>query len=158
MDSEKEKINFQDILYSLNIEERVSIENLNTFMISLGLVAKITVMGKKGNDWKCEYVKKKNVLLILRIPNEQWSVRLKLFHLSTYEHILEKCNKHFIETLLSNSKDCENHGGGCKGPVSFSIESKKYSKCRHYFLAKNIMSEDIESIKMLIENESKFIK
>jgi hypothetical protein len=60
--------------------------------------------------------------------------------------------------LLSNSKDCENHGGGCEGPISFSVESKQYSKCRHYFLIKNIISEDIENIKMLIERENGFIK
>jgi hypothetical protein len=158
MDSKKESFIFQDMLHSLNIEEKVFIENLNRFMISLGFIAKIAVVGKKGNDWKCEYVKKKNVLLILRITNDQWSARLKLFHLLTYEHILEKCNKHFIETLLSNSKDCENHGGGCEGPISFSIKSKKYSKCRHYFLLKNVINEDIENIKMLIEGEDSFIK
>jgi hypothetical protein len=78
--------------------------------------------------------------------------------LSIHEHIFEKCTKHFIETLLLNSKDCENHGGGCRGPISFSLESKKYSKCRHCFLAKNIINEDIESIKMLIENEDRYIK
>jgi hypothetical protein len=158
MASRKEKLNFQDISQSLNIEMKASVEDLNTFMVSLGCVAKITVMGKKENDWKCEYVKGKNVLLILRITNGQWSARLKLFHLLVYEHILKKCNEHFIKTLLSNSKDCENHGGGCEGPISFSVESKRYSKCRHYFLVKNIMNEDIENIKMLIERENGFIK
>jgi hypothetical protein len=39
----------------------------------------------------------------------------------------------FIKTSLSTSKDCENHGGGCEGPVFFSMGTKKCSKCGHYF-------------------------
>jgi hypothetical protein len=52
-------------------------------------------MGKKKNDWKCEYKKKKDVLCILRILDNQWSIKCKLFNLSKYNDFLENCNKHF---------------------------------------------------------------
>jgi hypothetical protein len=154
----KEKHLFQDILHSLDIKEKLLAGNLHEFMVSLGYKTKITAMGKKENDWKCEYLKNKNVLLILRITDEHWSIRLKLFHLPNYEYVLKQCNKHIIENLLSNSKDCENHGGGCAGPISFSIDGKEYSKCRHYILLKDIMEEDIENIKLLLRSENDFVK
>lgn len=157
MKTNKTLYNFNEILKSLNENEKKILNELHEQTIHLGYASKISALGKKINDWKCEYIKKKNVLYILRITNEQWSIRCKLFNLSKYNDVLEKCNKHCLEVLLKNSKDCENHGGGCNGPIAFLIDGKKYSKCRHYFMVKDLLNEDIDSIKKLLECEDKYL-
>jgi hypothetical protein len=157
MKTKKEIYSFGEVINSLHSDGKIIVNKLHEKTLSLGYMPKISTVGKKFNDWKCEYIKKKNVLYILRITNDQWSIRCKLFNLSKYNNILEKSNEHCIETLLKNSKDCENHGGGCNGPIEFSIGDKKYSKCRHYFMFKNLLNEDIDSINNLLEFENNYM-
>jgi hypothetical protein len=158
MEPKKKNNNITEIVAFLNEKEQKLVKELHEFTLSLGYIVKISAMGKDANDWKCEYTKKKNILYILRITNDQWSVRCKLFNVIKYNDVLEQSNKHCIETLLKNSKDCENHGGGCKGPIAFSIEGKKHSKCRHYFMFRDVIDEDINSIKNLLAYENKYIE
>jgi hypothetical protein len=158
METKKENYNFTDVINSLDENGKILVKRLHEQTLYLGYMPKISALGKKINDWKCEYIKKKNVLYILRIKNGQWSIRCKLFNLSKYNDILEKCNKHCIETLLKSSKDCENHGGGCIGPIEFSLEGKKHSKCRHYFMFKDLLDDDINNIQKLLESENNFIE
>jgi hypothetical protein len=151
---EKATPNFYDVLSSLNDYDKVIAENLHEYTLSMGFIPKISTVGKRQNDWKCEYKKNKTILYILRITNGLFSIRCKLFNLEKYNDVLESCNINSIETLLKNSKDCENHGGGCKGPVAFSIKGKNYSKCRHYLMFKELKNEDINGIKKLFECEN----
>jgi hypothetical protein len=147
---------FNEIINSLDESQKILVRKLHEQAVFWGYMPKISTIGKKPNDWKGEYVKNKNVLYILRITNDKWSIRCKLFNLSKYNFALEKCNEHCIGTLLTNSKNCENHGGACKGPIEFSIEGKKYSKCRHFFMFKELMDQDIDDIIKLLEYENNF--
>jgi hypothetical protein len=144
---------FEDIITSLDKENQVLVESLHKQALGLGYMPKITAMGKKPYDWKCEYSgKQKRVLFILRINNEQWSIRCKLFNLPNYLDILEKCTEHCIASL-TGSGNCENHGGGCKGPINFSVQGTVYSKCRHALVFKDIVPEDIDGIQKLLDSE-----
>ena len=150
-------IDLTQIISSLPTEDKVIVSRLHETALALGYMAKLSPVGKKPNDWKCEYIatKPKRVLYILRITGQQFSIRAKLIHISEYSDVLENCTEHCKASLLSASKDCENHGGGCAGPVSFTIDGKSYSKCRHFFLFKGITSEDMEDIQRLLQNEAK---
>jgi hypothetical protein len=154
----KEIYNFYNIISSLDEEDKVFLKNLHEYILPFGFMHKISAIGKKQNDWKCEYTKNKIVLFILRITNTEWSIRCKLFNIAKYQEVFESCKKSFIEKLLKNSKDCENHGGGCNGPIAFSIAGKNYSKCRHYFMFKGLKKEDINEIKKIFEYENEYIK
>jgi hypothetical protein len=156
METKKEMYKFTEIINSLDENGKVLVKILHEETLCLGYIPKISAVGKRINDWKCEYIKKKNVLYILRVTKGQWSIRCKLFNLSKYNDVLEKCNKRCIEILLESSRDCQNHGGGCSGPLEFSIEGKRYSKCRHYFMFKDLLDEDINSIQKLLECENNF--
>ena len=147
---------FNEIINSLDESQKTLVGKLHEQAVFLGYIPKISTSGKKPNDWKCEYVKNKNVLYILRITNGQWSIRCKLFNLPKYNFALEKCNEHCVKILLTNSKNCANHGGACKGPIAFSIEGKKYSKCRHFFMFKELVDTDIDDIIKLLEYENNF--
>ncbi|MDR2602745.1 MAG: hypothetical protein LBC53_09920 [Spirochaetaceae bacterium] len=149
---------FNEILNSLDENGKNLVKRLHEQAISLGYVSKISAMGKKADDWKCEYIRNKNVLYILRITNDQWFIRCKLFNISKYNNILEKCNDHCIEILLKNSAGCGNHGGRCKGPIDFSIKGMKYSKCRRSFTLKDLIDKDIDDINKLLEYENYFVE
>ena len=144
------------IISSLPIEDKAIVNSLHETALALGYIAKISPMGKKSDDWKCEYIaiKPKRVLYILRITGQRFSIRAKLFHIAEYSDALENCRSHCKASLLSASKDCENHGGGCAGPISFTIDGKSYSKCRHFFLFADITLEDLEGIQRLLQNEA----
>jgi|GEM_PF-2126885 len=146
------------IISSLPTEGKSIVNSLHETALALGYMAKISPVGKKPDDWKCEYIatKPKRVLYILRITGERFSIRAKLFHIAGYYDVLENCTEHCKASLLSASKDCENHGGGCAGPISFTINGKSYSKCRHFFLFADITSEDVEGIRRLLQNEAKY--
>ena len=154
METKITNYDFYEIINSLDNNAKNMVKKLHKYVISLDYKSKISTMGKKPNDWKCEYIKNKNVLCILRIKNNQWSIRCKLFNLPKYNCVLEECNEHFIETLLKNSKNCGNHGGACKGPIEFSIEGKKHSKCRHFFMLTELIDKDIDDLIKLFERES----
>lgn len=132
------ELNFDlsQIISSLPTEDKVTVSKLHETALALGYEAKLSPVGKKPDDWKCEYITKKpkRVLYILRITGQRFSIRAKLLHIAEYSDVLESCTEHCKASLLSASKDCENHGGGCDGPISFIINGKSYSKCRHYFL------------------------
>jgi hypothetical protein len=149
---------FNEIINSLDEDGKTLVKRLHEQTISLGYVPKISAMGKKIDDWKCEYIKNKNILYILRVTNSQWAIRCKLFNISKYNNILEKCNEHCIETLLKNSGGCGNHGGRCKGPIDFSIKGRIYSKCRHSFMFKDLIDKDIDDINKLLEYENYFME
>lgn len=152
-----EEHSIQDILSPLSAQDKEYVQKLHEYALALGCTPKIAAMGKKPNDWKCEYIiKKKNILLILRVSEAQWSVRCKLFHIADYPDVLEQCNDHCIARLLANAKDCGNHGGACAGPVSFTLRGTSYSKCRHYLLFDQISGEDLESIQKLLASEAGF--
>ncbi|HYE80556.1 MAG TPA: hypothetical protein VEG39_00160 [Clostridia bacterium] len=146
------------IISSLPAEDKFIVESLHETALALGYNAKISPVGKKPDDWKCEYIaaKPKRVLYILRITGPRFSIRAKLFHIAEYSDVLENCTGHSKASLLSASKDCENHGGGCAGPISFTIDGKAYSKCRHFFLFEGIKLEDVEGIQRLLQNEAKY--
>ncbi len=146
------------IISSLPAEDKAIVNSLHETALALGYIAKISPVGKKPEDWKCEYIasKPKRVLYILRITGQQFSIRAKLFHIAEYSNALENYTEHCKASLLSASKDCENHGGGCAGPISFTIDGKSYSKCRHFFLFVDIASEDVEGIRRLLQNEAKY--
>lgn len=146
------------IISSLPTEDKSIVNSLHETALALGYMAKISPVGKKPDDWKCEYIatKPKRVLYILRITGQRFSIRAKLFHIAEYSDVLENCTEHCKASLLSASKDCENHGGGCAGPISFTIDGKSYSKCRHFFLFAGITSEDVEGIRRLLQNEAKY--
>jgi hypothetical protein len=156
MKSDIQSYEFSEIINSLDENEKKRVNKLHEQAINLGYVPKISLPGEKINDWKCDYKKKKNVLYILRITNDQWSIKCKLFNLPKYNDVLNKCNKHCIETLLKNSGDCGHHGGGCKGPIEFSVNSKTYLRCRHSFMFTDLRDEDIDDIKNLLECENKY--
>ncbi|MDF2686952.1 MAG: hypothetical protein K0S55_2135 [Clostridia bacterium] len=146
------------IISSLLEENRSIINSLHETALDLGYMAKISPVGKKPDDWKCEYIatKPKRVLYILRITGQRFSIRAKLLHIAEYSDVLENCTEHCKASMLSASKDCENHGGGCEGPISFTVNGKSYSKCRHYFLFTDIIPEDMEGIRRLLQNEAKY--
>jgi hypothetical protein len=152
----KEIYNFNEVINSLNQDEKNYIKRLHEQTILWGYVPKIYI-GKMTTDWKCEYIKNKNILYILQITNDKLTIKCKFFNLMKYENILEKCNKKIIEKIIENSNGCGNHKGGCKGPIDFSISGKKYSKCRHSFIFNNIDNEDVNNIRILLECENNFI-
>ena len=152
----KEKHNFAETLSLLNQGGQKLVKKLHAYTLSLGCAVTVSALGKKAHNWKCEYALNKNTLLILRITDGQWSVRCKLFHLPEYNQALEQCGSHCIENLLANAKNCGMHGGSCKGPVLFSVDGNNYSQCRHSFLWKNIIEEDIDGITHLLRCESEF--
>jgi hypothetical protein len=154
----KEHHDFCDIISSLSEDDKILVNNLHEYVLSFGFIYKISAIGKKQNNWKCEYTKHKKVLFILRIINTEWSIRCKLFNMAKYQEIFESCQKDFIDKLIKNSKDCERHGGRCNGPIAFSIAGKKYSKCRHCFMLKELKNGDIDEIKKLLECENEYIK
>ncbi|GHT57544.1 hypothetical protein FACS1894109_09970 [Spirochaetia bacterium] len=156
MKSNIQPYEFNEIINSLDKNEKKRVNKLHEQAIYLGYVPKISLLGEKPGDWKCEYKKKKDVLYILRITNDQWSVRCKLFNLAKYNDVLSKCNKHLIETLLKNSGNCGHHGGGCKGPIEFSIDGKTYLRCRHSFMFTDLLDEDVDNIRDLLECENSY--
>jgi hypothetical protein len=158
MKSNIQPYEFNEIIISLDENEKKRVNKLHEQAINLGYVPKISLLREEKNNWKCEYKKKKNVLCILRITDAQWSITCKLYNLPNYNDVLNKCNKHCIETLLKNSGNCGHHGGGCKGPVEFSIDGKTYSRCRHSFMFTDLLDEDVESIKNLLECENSYNK
>lgn len=149
---------FPQIISSLPTKDKAIINSLHETALALGYMAKISPVGKKSDDWKCEYIatKPKRILYILRITGQRVSIRAKLLHIAEYSDVLESCTEHCKASLLSASKDCENHGGGCAGPITFTIDGKSYSKCRHYFLFTGITPEDVEGIQQLLKNEAKY--
>ncbi|WP_104372893.1 hypothetical protein [Desulfocucumis palustris] len=146
------------IISLLPAEDKSIVNSLHETALSLGYTAKISPVGKKPEDWKCEYIatKPKRVLYILRITGQRFSIRAKLFHIAEYSDVLENCTEHCKASLLSASKNCKNHGGGCAGPISFTIDGKAYSKCRHFFLFADITPGDVEGIRRLLRNEAKY--
>jgi hypothetical protein len=124
----------------------------NDLADSLGCIVKISPMGKKADDWKCEYTTKKpkRTLFILRVNNKGWSVRCKLFNIAKYEDAVANCTER-IKQMLISTPNCEMHGGQCKGPVEFSFNNSIYSKCRHYILFQDLQEEDWVCIRTLIE-------
>ncbi len=149
-----------EILSSLKEKDKEIVMDLHKTALALAYKAKISPMGKKPEDWKCEYItsKPKRVLYILRIKEGHFSIRAKLFHLAEYEKVLENCTEHCKTVLLSASKGCKNHGGGCAGPISFTAGGKAHSICRHSFLFDEINEEDVEGIKRLLESEAESSK
>ncbi len=146
------------IISSLTPEGQGVVASLHETALALGYAAKISAMGKKGDDWKCEYVaaKPKRTLYILRVTGPRFSVRAKLFHIAQYADVLEGCTEHCKASLLAVSKDCGSHGGGCAGPVSFVISGTAYSKCRHYILFEDIAPQDVEGIRRLLQKEAEY--
>lgn len=146
------------IISSLTPEDKFVVNSLHETALALGYMAKISPVGKKPEDWKCEYIaaRPKRILYILRVTRQRFSIRAKLFHIAEYSGVLDNCSSHCKASLLSSSKDCENHGGGCAGPITLTVDGKSYSKCRHYFLFTDIMPEDVEGICQLVKNEAKY--
>lgn len=146
------------ITSSLSAEDKNIVNSLHETALSLGYTAKISPAGKKPDDWKCEYMaaKPKRALYILRITGGRFSIRAKLFHLAEYADVLESCTEHCRASLLSSSKNCGSHGGGCAGPISFTMGGKFYSKCRHFLLFADIAPEDVEGIRRLLQNEAQY--
>lgn len=141
-----------EIIASLPAEAQTIISNLHETALTLGYQPKISPAGKKPNHWKCEYTaaKPKRVLYTLRITGQRFSIRAKLFHLPAYIDVLD-CKA----SLLSAAKNCGNHRGGCAGPITFRVDGKSYVKCRHYFLWKDMKSEDLDDIQRLLQEEAK---
>jgi hypothetical protein len=156
MKSNIQPYEFNEITKSLDENEKKRVNKLHEQAIYLGYAPKISPPGEEAGNWKCEYKKKKNVLYILKITDDQWSIRCKLFNLPKYNDVLRNCNTHCIETLLKNSGECGHHGGGCKGPIEFSINGKTYSRCRHSFTFTDLRDEDIDSIMNLLECENSY--
>jgi hypothetical protein len=62
----------EEAITPLNIQDKELVEKLHSHALSLGCTPDISAMGKKPNDWKCEYaIKKKTVLFIVRVTGEQ---------------------------------------------------------------------------------------
>jgi hypothetical protein len=154
----KDTYDISDILSSLNDYDKAIVKDLHEYTVSLGFRPKISAVDKKPDDWKCEYIKNKTVLYILRVTNAEFNIKCKFINVTQYNDILESCTKDCIKKLLKNSGDCKNHGGGCKGPIAFSIDGKNYTKCRHAFMFKELKKGEINGIKKLIECEDKYIK
>jgi hypothetical protein len=153
-------IDFYQIISSLPDRDRVTLSTLHREVTALGYTVKISSVGKKSEDWKCEYLvaKPKSVLCSLRITGQRFSIRAKLPHLAEYSDVLENCTEHCRASLLSASKDCGRHGGRCAGPVCFTVGGITYSKCRHYFLFTDIAPEDAEGVIQLLRSEAGYSK
>ncbi|HYF83586.1 MAG TPA: hypothetical protein VEB00_11240 [Clostridia bacterium] len=146
-----------DVINSLNDMNRATVLEFHQLGVSLGCKEAISSMGKKVDDWKCEYTTKKpkRALFILRVNKKGWSIRCKLFNIAKYEEAVANCTER-IKHVLSSIPDCEMHGGQCKGPVQFSINNDKHSKCRHYFLFQDLQVEDWACVQTLIKLESNY--
>lgn len=157
MGSKNQEDTFDMAVCTLSEQDKSTVKKIHDIANVLGYVPKISPVGKKPGDWKCEYTaaKPKRVLFILRVTGSRFSLRCKFFHIPQYSNLLMDCSEHCITDLLSSSKDCENHGGGCDGPISFALEGKIYSKCRHSFMFKDVQPEDVDGIVKLIENEAR---
>jgi hypothetical protein len=57
--------------------------------------------------------------------------------------------------MLLSSKKCGGHSGGCKGPVTFSVEGKALALCRHSMGFRALSPSDIPVIWKLLEAESR---
>jgi hypothetical protein len=152
----KEIYSLNEVTNSLDQDGKNYIKRLHEQAIFWGYTPKIS-MGKRTNDWKCEYIKNKIILYILKIANDKWVIKCKFFNIMKYETILEKCNKKFLEEIIENANGCGNHGGGCKGPIDFLINGKRYSKCRHSFVFNNLNNEGVNNIQTLLECENNYI-
>lgn len=139
---------------SLADADRALAGRLHEYTVSLGFAPKISAMGKKPQDWKCEYKNKKKTLLILRITGGRWSARCKLYHIDRYSQVLDECSPHCIASLVKNAKGCGNHLGGCAGPVSFSVGGQTYTACRHSLLFDEITAEDAADLQKLLKCEA----
>ena len=151
------KYDFLEIISSLPAAAKAMVSDLHETALALGYEPSIAPAGKKPDYWKCEYAtaKPKRVLYLLRVTGPRFSIRAKLFHLSEYIDVLESCGVHCKTSLLSASKNCGNHRGGCAGPITFSVGGKSYVKCRHYFLWKDMNPEDLDGIRRLLQEEAK---
>jgi hypothetical protein len=148
-----EEPDLREALSQLNAEDRKRVEGLHEYALSLGCTLKCSAM-EKNKGWKCEYfLKKKQTLFIVRVTDARWSIRCKLFHIADYTDVLEQCGNHCKETLLANAQGCGSHGGGCAGPVSFTLGGRAYSKCRHSLLFDNLTDEDIGDLQTLLKQE-----
>jgi hypothetical protein len=154
---EKIKYDITNVVSSLVDKDSAIVMKFHELADSLGCTAVISPMGKKEDDWKCEYnIKKpKRTLFILRVNKKGWSVRCKLFNIEKYEEAIANCTEGVKKTLIS-SRDCEMHGGICKGPVKFSFDTDMHSKCRHYILFQDLQEEDWACVRRLIELESDY--
>lgn len=152
------RADIEQVALSLLAEGQAVIYRLHETALALGCRARISPMGKKPDDWKCEYVagKPPQALRILRVTGQRFSLRAKLLHLAEYAEVLQGCTEHCRASLLSASKDCEKHGGGCAGPISFTLDGRGYSKCRHYFLFAEIAPEDVDGIRQLLQHEAHY--
>mgnify|MGYP000895791575 CR=1 FL=1 len=151
------KIELFQIISSLTEEDQSVVSGLHETAIALGYAPKISSAGKKPDDWKCEYTggKPKRVLYTLRITGGQYSIRAKLFHLTEYTEDLESLSERCKASLLSASRNCDGRNSNCAGPVSFKVGDQSYSKCRHFFIFKDIKPEDMDGIRRLLQNEAK---
>lgn len=146
-----------DVISSLDDKNSAMVQKFHEQAVHLGCTGKISTMGKKTDDWKCEYTikKPKRSLFIIRANKKGWSVRCKLFNIEKYEDAVANCSER-IRQMLMTAKDCEMHGGICKEPVSFSVSDNPYSKCRHSILFSRLQYEDLASVGKLIELESQY--
>ncbi len=148
-------VTFSQVISSLTPEDRSVALGLHEAALALGYAPKIAAVGKKPDDWKCEYVaaKPKRTLCILRVSGRKFSLRAKLAHLADYLDVLERCTERCLSSMLASSKRCGGHGG-CAGPVAFQLGGVEYSICRHSFLFENILPGDVEGIRRLLTREA----
>jgi hypothetical protein len=146
-----------EVISLLEGKDREMLLKFHELAASLGYTAVISPMGKKEDDWKCEYTTKKpkKTLFILRVSKKGWSVRCKLFNMAKYEEAVADCTEG-VKQMLISAPSCEMHGGRCKGPVEFSLGNDMYSKCRHSVLFQDLQEEDWACVRTLIELESKY--
>jgi hypothetical protein len=146
-----------EVIGSLEGKDSEMVLKFHELAVSLGYTGTISPMGKKIDDWKCEYTNKKpkRTLFILRVNKKGWSVRCKLFNIAKYEEAVANCTEG-VKQMLISAPNCEIHGGRCKGPVNFSLSNDMHSKCRHSVLFKDLQEEDWACVRTLIELESKY--
>jgi hypothetical protein len=146
-----------DVINCLADQDRGIVMEFYQLAASLGCKDVISPMGKKADDWKCEFSTKKpkRTLFILRANKKGWNIRCKLFNIAKYEEAVANCSEG-IKQVLRGTPDCEMHGGRCKGPVQFSIHNDQYSKCRHYLLFQDLHQADWDCLRTLIKLEGVF--
>ena len=111
---------------------------------------------KKMNYHKIEYKKDKkdDNLFIISVKGSEWSLHCKLYNLEKYQSKLKNLRKNMYECFMS-SRRCKDSKRLCTVGIKIIIKKEEIMFCRHGIHFKKIIINDIDSLWVLIMEESK---